>query len=111
MPVYVSVTGFRPNGWLSLPAFWWRTLRSLNQARTAPGIVQVEARIIDGNYHTMTVWNDKASMHRFVTSGAHRNAMKNFRSLGSGKTYGFVVDQVPDWSLAYSLWRQHGRKV
>jgi hypothetical protein len=111
MPVHVSVTGFRPNGLLSLPAFWWRTLTALNQARKADGIVSVEAKVVDGNYHTMTVWVDKASMNRFVTSGAHRSAMKNFRMLGSGKTYGFACDQSPDWQFAYNLWRQYAKDV
>jgi hypothetical protein len=79
MATYVSVTGFRPNGLRAMPVFWWRTLTSLAQARSATGIVRVSARFIDGTYHTMTVWNDRESMLRFVRSGAHLRAMRNFR--------------------------------
>ena len=111
MNVYVSVTGFRPNGPLSMAAFWWRTLTSLAQARKSPGIVAVTARFVGGTYHTMTVWSDEASMRRFVTSGAHRRAMRNFRSLGVGKTYGYVCDHVPDWRSAYQLWSLHAIEV
>ncbi|HLG81984.1 MAG TPA: hypothetical protein VKY22_13275 [Bradyrhizobium sp.] len=111
MDVYVSVTGFRPKGLLSMPAFWWRTLTSLYQARQSPGIVVVTARVVDGTYHTVTVWSDEASMRRFVTSGAHRRAMKKFRTLGAGKTYGYVCDHVPDWQSAHRLWCLHAKDV
>ncbi len=111
MGVYVSVTGFRPKGPLSLPAFWWRTLTSLAQARKSPGIVALAARVVDGTYYTMTVWSDEANMRRFVTSGAHRRAMKNFRTLGAGKTYGYTCDHVPDWQSAHQLWCLHAKVV
>lgn len=111
MDVYVSVTGFRPRSPWSLPAFWWHTLTSLAQARRSPGIVAVAARVIDGTYHTMTVWSDEVNMRRFVTSAAHRRAMKNFRTLGAGKTYGYVCDHVPDWLSAYQLWCLHAKDV
>ena len=111
MDVYVSVTGFRPKGLLSMPAFWWRTLTSVARARKSPGIVAVAARVVVGTYHTMTVWSDEASMRRFVTSGAHRRAMRNFRTLGTGKTYGYVCNHVPDWQSAYRLWCLHANDV
>ena len=78
-------------------------------ARKSPGIVAVTARVVDGTYHTMTVWSDEASMRRFVTSGAHRRAMKTFRNIGAGKTYGFVCDRAPDWQSAYRLWCRHAK--
>ena len=111
MDVYVSVTGFRPNGLLSMPAFWWRTLTCVLQAQAASGIIDVSVRVVEGTYHTMTVWKDKESMLLFITSGAHRRAMKNFGSLGSGKIYGFPHGRVPDWDLAYQLWCRHGKAV
>jgi len=101
---YVSMTGFRPSGLLSLPAFVWRTLTSLSQARRAPGNLGVTARIVNGTYHTMTIWTDETSMRRFIHSGAHRRAMQNFRALGSGKTFGYQCAGVPDWDIVYRLW-------
>ncbi len=109
--VYVSMTGFRPKGLLQLPAFWWRTIRAMNQARSAPGNISVKARLVGGTYHTMTTWSDAASVRAYVSSGAHLAAMKGFRKLGTGRTYGCSRDDVPEWEIMYGLWRQHGREV
>ena len=109
--VYVSMTGFRPHSLPRLPLFWWRTIRSLRQARRATGNVAVTARIVDGIYHTMTAWSDQASMRRFVASGAHLAAMRDFRKLGSGRTYGCSREDLPDWDTMYELWVRHGREV
>ncbi|MGX4804877.1 hypothetical protein [Bradyrhizobium guangdongense] len=109
--VYVSMTGFRPRGIAQLPRFWWRTLQSLAQARRAAGIVAVQAKIIDGTYHTLTAWSDLVSMRGFVTSGAHLQAVKSFRKLGTGRIFGYAPDQVPDWVTVYRLWQLHGREV
>jgi hypothetical protein len=94
--VYVSVTGFRPKAGIRFLRFCWHTLRSLEQARRASGNIKVSGRVINGTYHTMTVWTDKASMLAFVRCGAHRLAMQNFRELGSGKTYGFLPKLAPN---------------
>ena len=109
--VYVSVTGFRPKGFARLPAFWWRTITSIAQARRAPGNCAAMLKMVDGVYHTITVWSDIASMKRFVTSGAHLRAMKDFRKLGSGRTYGCTRESVPDWQAMYEFWKLHGREV
>ncbi len=109
--VYVSMTGFRPKGMPQLPAFWWRTARSLKQARCAPGKLLVVARMVSGVYHTMSVWSDFSSMRRFVETGAHLKAMKNFRALGTGKIFGYECDQTPDWNIVYQLWTHLGRDV
>ena len=109
--VYVSMTGFRPRGIVHLPRFWWRTVQSLAQARRATGIVAVQAKIIGGTYHTLTAWSDLVSMRAFVTSGAHLEAMKNFRKLGTGRIFGYPPDKVPDWDTIYELWKLHSREV
>ena len=109
--VYVSMTGFQPNGIARLPLFWWRTIRSLKQAQRAPGNVAIRARKVDGVYHTMTAWSDMASMRAFVASGAHLAAMKDFRKLGTGRTYGCNCDELPDWDNMYRLWKLHSREV
>lgn len=109
--VYVSMTGFRPKGFVQLPAFWWRTITSIAQARQAPGNIAVMLKMVAGVYHTMTVWSDIESMKRFVTSGAHLRAMKDFRKLGSGRTCGCTRETVPDWQDMYEFWRLYGRDV
>jgi hypothetical protein len=37
--------------------------------------------------------------------------MKNFRQLGSGRTYGYASDFVPDWQSAYQLWCRYAKEV
>lgn len=109
--VYVSITGFRPNGLIHLPRFWWHTVRSLAQARRAEGNLGVAARFVAGTYHTMTIWRDESSMRGYVVSGAHRRAMKNFRTMGAGRTYGYRCAVAPDWHEAYHAWTLHSREV
>ncbi|HEY4985727.1 MAG TPA: hypothetical protein VII39_03835 [Bradyrhizobium sp.] len=109
--VYVSMTGLRPIGAVQLPRFWWHTLRSLAQARRAPGNLHVATNRVGEHYHTLTVWTDEASMRAFLTAGAHRLAMKSFRAIGSGKTCGFLSEAVPEWDAAYDLWVRHARAV
>ena len=109
--VYVSMTGFRPKGAAQLPRFWWHTLRALAQARRAPGNLHVAANRVGDTYHTLTAWTDEASMRVFLSAGAHRLAMKNFRAMGSGRTYGFVSEAVPEWDAAYDLWLRYARNV
>jgi hypothetical protein len=109
--VYVSMTGFRPRSIARLPMFWWRTIRSFKQAQRAPGNLATAARVVGGIYHTMTVWSDAASVRAYVASGAHLKAMKDFRRLGSGATYGYTCDEIPTWDAVYQLWTRFGREV
>jgi hypothetical protein len=102
--VYVSITGFRLNRWRYLPLFWWHTARSILQARWARGNLFVEARVIGGVYHTLTVWIDERAMRAFVTAGSHLGAMKVNRKMGTGRTLGFYAHQVPDWQIAVQRW-------
>lgn len=109
--VYVSITGFRLNGWRQWPRFWWHTLRSIAQARRAHGNLRVEARIVNGVHHTLTIWVDERAMRAFLVSGAHRDAMKAYRRLGTGRTLGFTADCPPDWEVALQRWIIEGRDV
>ncbi|WP_262047779.1 hypothetical protein [Bradyrhizobium sp. Bra78] len=109
--VYVSMTGFRPKGVVQLPMFWWRTTWSFVQARRAPGNLLTAGRVSGGIYLTLTAWADPASMRRFVSNGAHLQAMKNSRKLGTGRVFGYACDEIPDWESVYELWKLHGREV
>ena len=107
----VSVTGFRPNGIWQLPKFWLRTIRALTQAQQAKGCVFVTARTIGEIYHTMTVWTDGRHIRTYVTTGCHQEAMRGFRSLGTGRVYTFETDHVPAWEEAYIVWTKFSRKA
>jgi hypothetical protein len=109
--MYVSMTGLRPASALQLPRFWWHSLRSMAQARRAPGNLEATAKKVGPYYHTMTVWTDRASMRAFLAVGAHLQAMKSFRAIGNGKTWGFDSEAMPDWDAAYDLWLRHAREI
>ncbi|MEM7445882.1 MAG: hypothetical protein AAF414_21350, partial [Pseudomonadota bacterium] len=109
--VYVSITGLRLKGPRHGPRFFWHAMRSMTQARKADGNISVATRSVDGVHHTLTVWRDEAAMRAFLVAGAHRQAMKAFPSIGTGSTYGYASDTVPNWDEALEIWRQHGREV
>ncbi|KQR72956.1 hypothetical protein [Rhizobium sp. Leaf341] len=110
-PVYVSITGLQLKGWRHQPRFWWHAIRSMMQARKAPGNLAADARIIKGVHHTRTVWTDEAAMRRYLVAGAHLQAMKAFDSIATGKTLGFTSETLPDWDAVHRLWQTEGRPV
>ena len=81
------------------------------QARRTPGNLRVEARVVQGVYHTLTTWTDKSAMLSLLVSGAHGRATKAYRSIGSGRTLGFTAQQAPTWEAALQRWRSEAREV
>jgi hypothetical protein len=109
--VYVSITGLRVTSLRTLVPFWWHAIRSMAQAQRAPGNLKAQARIVQGVHHTLTVWVDQHAMRAFLVSGAHRQAMRAFRSIGTGRVLGFETNQPPDWDTCLRLWRSDARDV
>jgi len=107
--IYVSITGLALKRPWHLVRFYWHAVRSLRQARTAPGNLATSVKTIDGVHHTLTVWESKEVMRRFLHSGAHQSAIRAFRSIATGKTFGFETDRVPSWSEVQGLWRERGK--
>jgi hypothetical protein len=108
---YISITGLELKSVLSAPAFWWHAIRSMQQARSAPGIIQADARQINGVHHTLTVWDSEAAMRRYLVSGAHLEAMKAFHSLATGRTIGYLAERPPDWDEVHAIWKDRARRV
>lgn len=98
MTLYVSVTGLTLRSPAFAPLFWWHALRSMAQAKGAPGLVRVDARRIDGVHHTLTIWQDEASMRAYLKAGAHLKAMQAFRRIAAGRTFGCQAETAPDWA-------------
>lgn len=109
--VYVSITGLRLRASWHAPRFWWHAVRSMKQARLAPGNISAETRTINGVHHTVSVWRDRKSMLDYLRSGAHREAMRIFPGIATGKTFGFLADQAPDWNGVHVIWQNRGRDV
>jgi hypothetical protein len=109
--VYVSITGLELKAARHSLRFWWHAIRSMGQARGAPGNISADARTINGVHHTRSVWTDETAMRHYLITGAHRGAIKAFHNIATGKTLGFSTDQVPDWGEVHELWRTQDKPV
>ncbi|HMI52852.1 MAG TPA: antibiotic biosynthesis monooxygenase [Candidatus Saccharimonadales bacterium] len=73
---FVSITRLRVRSWQFLPGFFYQTLRSALQVRSAEGQLHFGLlRDAHNTYWTRTVWTSEQAMKAFMTSGAHRHAM------------------------------------
>ncbi len=109
--VYVSITGLQVRRVWHIPAFWTHAIRAMVQARGAPGNISAQARRIDGVHHTLTVWTDRKAMLGYLRTGPHRDAIRLFPRIATGKVLGFCTQEVPDWADVPALWAAHGREV
>lgn len=107
--VYVSITGLMIRRPWHLPRFYLHASRSFRQVRRAPGLLRADVRRINGVHHTLTVWESRSAMLDFIHSGAHRRAIRAFRGMATGKTFGFETDNPPGWDQVHALWRDRGR--
>jgi quinol monooxygenase YgiN len=109
--VYVSITGLRVRRAWHVPIFWLHAIKSMMQARRAPGNISAQARTIKGVHHTLSVWTDKQAMRAYLTTGAHLTAMRLFRKIATGKVVGYTTGQPPDWAEVHAIWQEQGRNV
>jgi len=109
--VYVSITGLRVNKFYHYLKFFWLAVRVMSQARQSSGLIRVEARTINGVHHTMSIWENKSFMSKFLMTGAHLEAMQAFKHIATGKTIGFTTATPPDWSQVHNIWNRDGVEV
>jgi len=112
MKYYVSVTGVRLKSAWHRPRFEWHAISSFLQARSAKGNVSASVTVRNGINHTLTVWEDRKSMTRFMVSGAHARAMKVVDIVcdpDGNKVHGYESDTIPTWEEALKEWDTHGR--
>lgn len=75
MPL-VSVTRLRLRAPRYLLPFLRHAILSTRQAQQANGNLTTQTRRTKGNaFWTMTLWENEATMRRYMSSGAHRQAM------------------------------------
>jgi quinol monooxygenase YgiN len=110
---FVSVTRLRLRSWRYAPGLVWHAFRSYRQARAAPGNLDATTLREAGNiFWTASVWRDEAAMRAFMTSGAHRAAM---RRLPEWCDEAAVVHwrqetaALPAWPEAHRRMQQEGR--
>jgi hypothetical protein len=107
-PFYVSITGLKPRGFVAFILFWRYAVPSKVQADSAPGNLYVGVKTINGIHHTLTAWENKALMQRYIYEGPHRRAIQVFRKIATGKTFGYESTALPSWDEVHSLWKLRG---
>lgn len=108
--MHISITGLKPKGFMGFFKFWRLAIPSFRQAQTAKGNLFCEVKRINGYQCTLTAWEDRPIMLEFMKSGVHLQAMKSFRKIATGKTYGFESEVIPNWKEAFELLEAHGKQ-
>ena len=104
--MYVSVTGLKFNGFWSAVRFWLLAVPAFKQAKSSGGVLFCEVKSVDGFHHTLTVWETKKDMRKFVLSPIYMRAMKIFLKIATGSKIGYKTDKMPSWGEALSIWRK-----
>ncbi len=107
---YVSITGLRPKSFWSIISFWRHAIPSKVQSEKAPGILFSDVKKINKIQHTLTAWESKDHMKAYIQSGSHLKAMKVFKKIATGKTFGFETDRIPSWDEVHELWIKNGKE-
>lgn len=107
---YVSITGLKLKSFFSYFTFARYAGACYAEAMSTEGNVLTETRTIAGYQHTLTAWESRSAMMKFFVSTPHRNAVKVFPSIATGKTYGYWTDNIPSWDEAVEIWKLHGRE-
>jgi hypothetical protein len=108
-----SVTELRLRNFWCYLLFIPHAVRSHNQARKAPGNkgIQVKSQGILIQ-RTLTVWDDKELMLKYVRSGAHLKAMKAFPRLAHDSiTTHFEVTEMPSWDHALEILKKNSKLI
>jgi hypothetical protein len=109
--VFVSITGLELRRLWHYPTFMFHAVRSMAQARSAPGNLGADARTIDGTHHTLSVWRDRQAMRSYLGGGAHLEAMKAFPKIATGRTLSYFTVTPPGWDEVPALLREKGKLV
>jgi hypothetical protein len=107
-PFYVSITGLKPRGFVAFLLFWRYAIPSKRQADTAPGSLYVGVKTMNGIHHTLSAWENKELMKKYIYQGPHRRAIQIFRKIATGKTFGYESNSLPNWDEVHELWKTRG---
>jgi hypothetical protein len=107
--MYISITGLKPKGIIGFIKFWRLAIPSFTQAQSADGILFSQVKRMDGYQCTLSAWESRDHMLKYMRSGAHLTAMKSFHKIATGKTYGYETESIPSWPDAYQLLQENGK--
>jgi hypothetical protein len=105
--MYISITGLKSKNFLSKIKFWILAALAFRAAQKAEGNLFCEVKSANGYQHTITAWKNRNFMMKYLMCKPHAKAMKNFRSIATGSTYGYESDQIPSWNEALELWQKN----
>jgi heme-degrading monooxygenase HmoA len=116
----ISITGMQLKNVFCYPKFFWYSVAALQGAESFPGNIAASTNACympNGNGEskhtlmTLTVWEDRKTTMKYVTSPAHLAAMKQMKNLGSySKMYHYESDKIPTWEEAKQLWVENGKE-
>ncbi|MBM7691573.1 heme-degrading monooxygenase HmoA [Peribacillus deserti] len=112
--MFISVTRLRLKGKRNLPAFIWYTVKSINQAKKAEGILYSSFNKEGWHtYWTLTIWENNQSMKKYRNNGSHLKAMKVSRKIASElESMNWEADHQPPWDECKErLDNKFGRKL
>jgi Domain of unknown function (DUF3291) len=111
--IFISLTRLRIRSIRFLPLFLVHALRSVGQARKAPGF-QIGELLNDRRwtFWTMTAWDSQESMRAFMTTGSHKKAMSHLLHWCDEASVAHWAQPeitLPSWTEAERKMRQIGR--
>ena len=107
--MHSSITGLKPKGLWGFIRFWSLAIPSFGEAKSAKGNLHSAVKKINGYNCTLSAWESREMMLVFMKNGVHLKAMKAFRTIATGRTYGYESDTIQSWEEAYSLLESKGK--
>lgn len=114
MVFYVSITGLELISEEHAPQFWQWASPAMESAKAAPGNIFARGARIQKTFHTLTIWENRDCMLRYMHAGPHANAMEMYHQVArSGKVCGYETDRirVPSWDELRRIYDEHGRPM
>jgi heme-degrading monooxygenase HmoA len=107
----ITVTSIKLRSLFSFFKLSLFALRIIRQLETQPGFRGMKKTGLGSLHYTMSAWDSEADMQRFSKSGAHLEAMRQSRSIGSEiQTYTYEADSFPSWKEA-KLLLEKGKRI
>lgn len=110
---FISLTRLRIRSLRYMPAFAVVALKSVAQARKAPGNLGVRLRRTRGlTFWTFTAWENPQAMSAYRSAAPHRDAMPKLRQWcdeASVANWSQTSDTLPDWDHATARMGECGR--
>jgi hypothetical protein len=109
--MFISLTRLRLRRWWYLPEFFWRSARSIAQAKSSVGFL-AGATLADKRrtFWTMTGWENEAAMKAYRGVGAHQAAMKRLPGwCDEACVAHYSADGLPSWAEAWDHMTEHAR--